>query len=228
MRRGFVLWAVTFVGAAAIGMVAHIGPAQNRGDARTALAGTWTLNRDLSDVVPGPGVQPGEGGRPEGPRRGPGGMRGRGPRMPGGGMPAGRSRPSEEEVARRRALLRELMQPPQRLTIVVGSGEVTFTDERGRSWRLATDGRKEKHQLDNGTVTTRTRWDGEALVRTIEAGDGFELTETYLLAPGDTRQLQVTVRAGGGRMGRAWTVTRMYDPAVEQEEPDVAGAVGLA
>lgn len=227
MRRRFILCAVTFVGSAAIGLVAHMSATREGGDAIEALTGTWRLDRDLSDAAAGL-VPPFEGGRPDGRRPGSGGMRGRGPRTPGGGMPGGRPRASEEEMARRRALVREIMQPPERLTIVVGPGEVTFTDERGRSWRLATDGRKEKHQLDNGTVTTRTRREGDALVRTIEAGDGFEITETYVLVPGDVRRLQVTVEVGGGPMGRTRTVTRVYDAVVEEEELDPRGVVGLA
>jgi hypothetical protein len=230
MRRRFGWCAAAFVGCAAIGMWAQM-PARDGGDARKALAGTWTLDRDLSDAASGPGGPgglPGERGRPDRPRRGPGGMGGRGPRMPGGGMPGGRPRPSEEEMARRRALLRELMQPPDRLTIVVEPTEVTITDERGRSWRLVTDGRKEKHQLDNGTVTVRTRWEGDALVRSIDAGDGFELTETYVVAPGDAPRLQVTVKIGRGRLGRARTLTRTYDKAPEGEELDQGAVVGLA
>jgi len=228
MRRRFLLCAVTFVGCAAIGIVAQMLPVHDAADRRAAFSGTWALDRGLSETGPGQGGQPAEGGRPDGRRRGPGVMGGRGPRMPGGGMAGGRSRPSEEEVARRRALLRELIQPPDRLTIIVGPGEVTFTDERGLSWRLATDGRKEKHQLDNGTVTTRTRWEGEALVRTIDAGNGFDVTETYTLVPGEARRLQVTVKIGGGRMAPSRTLTRTYDPAAEDQQDDARAVVGLA
>jgi hypothetical protein len=227
MWQRFLLGAVTFVGCAAIGIVAQMLPARGGSDPRDAFSGTWTLDRGLSEAAPGPGGLAGEGG-PSGWRRGPGGMGGRGPGRPGGGMARGRSRATEEEAARRRALLRELMEPPERLTIVVGSNEVTFTDGSGRSWRLATDGRKEKHQLDHGTVTTRTRWEGETLVRTIEAGNGFEVTETYRVEPGEARRLQVTVKIGGGRMGSSRTLTRTYDAAAEGNPDDPRPAVGLA
>jgi hypothetical protein len=119
-------------------------------------------------------------------------------------------------MKRMRELMRELLEPSTRLTIVVKSGEVAITDALGRTQRFATNGSKEKHQLDAGTIETKTRWNGSELVKDVTAGSGMKMVETYAIDPA-TGQLNVTVKFEGGR-GPDEPMKRVYDPALEEKE----------
>jgi hypothetical protein len=172
---------------------------------RTALSGAWRLNRELSDDPAmlrsgGGGDDPDEsagGGR----RRGSGGM-GR-----GGGM--GGDRPDPEQMKRVRAIMQSLMEPPANLIISVEEAQVTFTDTDGRSRRFATTNKKEKHQLNAGTIETKTKWDRDALVKEISLEGGTKVIETYSVT--EMGQLQVAVKLESSRIGRPLTVRRVYD-----------------
>jgi hypothetical protein len=210
-------------GGLAIVALAGAGVVASRQAAEASLAGAWVLNRDASDdprqVTPGgPGDDgarrgPG-GGRPPG-GMGPGGGGGRG--LPGGGRGPGGARPSEEEMRRLRDLMRELMEPAERLTIVVGDDSVSMTDQSGRTTRYATNGKPERHQLDAGTVETKTRWDGSRLIKETKADGGLTLSETYALAP-EGRQLNVTVKMERARMpGPPRVLTRVYESLADED-----------
>jgi hypothetical protein len=140
--------------------------------------------------------------------------------MPGGGGghpggPGSEGRPNEEEMKRLRELMRELLEPSTRLTIVVKSGEVAITDALGRTQRFATNGTKEKHQLNAGTIETKTRWNGNQLVKDVSASGGMKVVETYAVDAA-TGQLNVTIRFEGGR-GPDEPMKRVYDPALEEK-----------
>lgn len=214
------------IAAAAAVVVALAAPAVLRANAAPApgagpnLSGVWRLDRDASN---GPGMNPEgeEGGRGGGGRRGHGGMPPGGGGMggPGGGGMGGRGgmggggmmggpqggggeRPSEEEMKHRREMMRELMTPPAALTITQNSDTIVFTFSDGRTQRYATDGKKEKHQLDSGTIETKTQWKEGQLVKEIDAGNGVKIVETYVLKTEDGRSLEVHVSMEGGR--RSW------------------------
>jgi hypothetical protein len=118
-------------------------------------------------------------------------------------------------MQRTRDLVRELLEPSTRLTIVMRSGEVAITDARGRTQRFATNGTKEKHQLNAGTIDTKTRWNGSQLVQEISASNGLKLVDTYAIDP-QTGQLRLTLKFEGGR-GPEEPMQRVYDPALEQK-----------
>jgi len=174
------------------------------------LSGTWQIDRDASDPPRGLAGAEG-GGRPPGggPGMGGPGMGGPGSRPPGGGMggfggPGGgqgmgasRQPLSEEEMKRRRELMRELTTPPARLTIAQDATKVTFIDEHARARAYSTDGRSEKHQFTNATVETHTRWRDAALTIESSLEGGMKIVRRYQLAA-DPRQLVVTTRLTGG------------------------------
>lgn len=128
---------------------------------------------------PGGGGPAGPGGMGPGGVGGTGGMTG-----PGGGSPGrGRdgSRPSDEELKRMRDLMREVLEAPARLVITDEKASVTFTETDGRMLKYATSGKTEKHQLTNGTVETRTRWQASILSIETKLADGTKVTRTFEL-----------------------------------------------
>jgi hypothetical protein len=177
------------------------------------LGGAWVLNRDMGDQMQrgGGGGESGDGEGGGGHRHGGyggggggyGGGMGRGGGMGHGGMGGGpMSDEQKQEMERRRALMKELLQPSDRMTVSVDNDIVTFTESDGRVRRFKTDGKKEKHQFDNGTVETRSKWDNGGLVIETDLQNGMKLTQTYRIAAGEKRQLVLaTTMEGGGGMG---------------------------
>jgi hypothetical protein len=184
-----------------------------------ALAGTWTLNRALSqfprevgfgmDVVPS---SRSGSGNPAGAEGG----------LPSGNPKSLTAKPQTQEVARNtQQLVDEVRNPPVRLTIAQTAAAVTMTDDRGRSRTFHPDGREELQALDAGPIATMTRWEGARLVVRYKVEPGRELRYSYS-RKADPPQLvvQAEVLERGGRD----TVIRTYDPAtaVEPSSPERA------
>jgi hypothetical protein len=188
-----------------IGLAAD-GPPQA---ARPVLSGAWSMNKSLG-TAPGSVGMPDDDGEMRGAGRrgggGPGGGPGGGGMGRGGGFPGGggggmRGRSDDgrrrEDMAARRELMQELMQLPARVTIAQDGDKVTFIEPDGvvRSY-LAND-KVEKHQLQNGTIETKTRWDTDALVMELKANGGATITRRFAVR-GDPRQLEVTTTMDRG------------------------------
>jgi len=173
------------------------------------IDGAWVLNRDMGDQMQRGGG--GEGGEREGGgghRHGGGGGYGVSGMGMGRGMGGGGQMSDEQkqEMERRRALMKELLQPSDRMTLTVENDMVTFTESDGRVRKFRTDGKKEKHQFDNGTVETKSKWDNSGLVIETDLQSGMKLTQTYTIAAGEKRQLVLATKmegGGGGGMGHA-------------------------
>jgi hypothetical protein len=179
------------------------------------IDGAWVLNRDMGDQMQrgGGAGENGDGEGGGGHRRGGGGGgggyggggMGRGGGMGGmgrGGMGGGAmSDEQKQEMERRRALMRELLQPSDRMNVTVESDIVTFTESDGRVRKFKTDGKKEKHQFDNGTVETKSKWDNGGLVIEADLQNGMKLTQTYSVAAGEKRQLVLATKMEGGGGG---------------------------
>ena len=179
---------------------------QTPASAKPQLAGEWRLNKDASSQQSqssGSGDSSGTnngGGRGGGWGRGGGGMGGRG----GGGMGRGGvslSPEDQEKEKQRRALMQEALATEPSFTIIEGDGTITFTHPDGRVMTYKIDGKKEKHQLTNGTIETKTKWDKdtEGLVIEMDLGNGMKVTHTYTVA-GAPRQLADSVKVDGGHM----------------------------
>ncbi len=177
--------------------------------ARPVLSGAWSMNKSLG-TAPGSVGMPDDDGDMRGPGRrggggaggGPGGGgMGRGGGFPGGGGGGMRGRPDDgrrrEDMAARRELMQELMRLPARVTIAQDGDTVTFIEPDGvvRSY-LAND-KVEKHQLQNGTIDTKSRWDADALVMELKANGGMTITRRFAVR-GDPRQLEVTTTMDRG------------------------------
>jgi hypothetical protein len=192
--------------------------------ARPSLGGLWQLNRDLSAPAGGAGGEmgaPGGGGR--GGRGGGGGMGG-----PGGGMGRGGGGrggpgggpPNQEDMQRMRDVMRELMQPAARLTIVQREDTISFTDDQGRVRKFVANGKDEKHQLDAATIETKSRWKDGTLVIEWETGRGPTVIRSYRVDP-SVNQLVIETTMKGGRgpgSGDRPPVTHVYDAVVDAPE----------
>ena len=64
------------------------------------------------------------------------------------------------------------------------------------------NGRKEKHQLTNGTIETTSSWDKATLKMDIVVGERMKLVRTFALTS-DPRRLQVTTVFDEGPKDRA-------------------------
>jgi hypothetical protein len=188
-----------------IGLAAD-GPPQV---ARPVLSGAWSMNKSLG-TAPGSVGMPDADGDTGGPGRrgggGPGGSPGGGGMGRGGGFPGGggggmRGRSDDgrrrEDMAARRELMQELMQLPARVTIAQDGDKVTFIEPDGVVRSYLVNDKVEKHQLQNGTIETKSRWDADALVMELKANGGMTITRRFTVH-GDPRQLEVTTTMDRG------------------------------
>ena len=177
---------------------------------KASFAGVWTLDHDLSDQPAARGD--GNGGGSGRGRRGRGGYGGRGMGRGGfgGGMGrGGRAGGDPEDMARMREAMRDIMSPPDRLTIVQTDSMISITGDDGRSTRLSPDNKKIKD--DNTKVERKTKWDAGKLVSEISGLGPAKMTQTFSVDP--ERHLRIVVELEGGRRNAARTTTHVYDPA---------------
>ena len=189
---------------------------------RAALSGTWVLNRELSQAPPsfGEGGDTGRGGGRDGglPGRGlppdgggGGGFGGRGGFGSGPSGDFGGSRPDPAEMKKTRALMDELMTATPRLSIFQREeNRIVFVDADGHTRTFTTNGKKERHQLQSGTLETSTKWDGMTLVQQSTLGGGVKVTQTFFLD--DARRLVISSTLDDSRMGKVPPNRRVYDP----------------
>jgi len=188
---------------------------------RTPLTGAWTLNKDLSDHPPdrsgenggghrggGNGGYGGGGGHGGG-RRGGFGGGGYG----GGGMGRG-TEVDKDAMARTRDAMRDIVNPPDHLTIVQTDSMIVVTGADGRTVRLSPDGKKVKDE--NTHIERKTKWDGAKLISEISGLGSGKITETFTVDP-EHHQLRITAemenRGGesGSGQSRTRTITHVYD-----------------
>jgi len=192
------------------------GRAQSPASA-TPLVGAWTLNKELSDSPQDGASGDREGGSPRGASRGGGGGGRRrggggfGGGLGGGGRGGGQGAPAvdPQETARLRDAMRDIMNPPDRLTIVQTESMVIITGPDGRTTRLSPDGKKIKD--DSTKMERRTKWDGGKLISEIGGLPLGKITETWAV-DSERRQLHISLKNDDDR--RPLMVTRVYDADV--------------
>jgi hypothetical protein len=173
---------------------------------RPLLAGAWSIDKALS-TAPGSVAMPDDGGGPPGGGRGPGGGGGYGGGMGGGrrgGMGGGGGRGGQgggdrrrDDMAARRALMEELVTLPPKFTIAQDGDKVIFIEPDGVVRTYVANDKAEKHQLQNGTIETKSRWDGDALEMELQSPGGLTITRRYAVH-GTPRLLEVTTTTNRG------------------------------
>jgi hypothetical protein len=184
---------------------------------KPSIAGAWTLNKDLSDqpVDRGGGNDNGRrgdrggyGGGGGGRRRGGFGGGGFGGGGRGGYGQGGGQQMDPEATARMRGAVRDIMNPPDHLTITQTDSMIVITAPDGRTTRLSPDGKKIKDE--NTGIERKTKWDAGKLVSEISGLGQMKATETYAINP-ELHQLRLTAQIEGDRGGQARTITHVYD-----------------
>jgi hypothetical protein len=180
-----------------------------------SLAGAWTLNTDLSDQPPSNRQSGDQSGQGQGQGRHSGGGYGRGGGMHGGygrGGGGGRSGMDPDAAARMRDAMRDIVNPPDKLTIVQTDSMIVLTGPDGRTTRLSPDGKKVKD--DNTGIERKTKWDGGKLVSEISGAGPGKITQSFSL-DAEHRQLKIVALLEGGRSNQQRTITHIYDAAAE-------------
>jgi len=197
------LSAVPAIGAFAALLTSAALVAHEDAPTRPVLSGAWSIDKTLS-TAPGSVGMPDDDSDAPGPVGG-GRRRGGGP---GGGFPGGMGgsggrgapgsiRGREEDRAARRALVEELIALPPKFTIAQDGDKVVFIEPDGVVRTFMANDKAEKHQLQNGTIETKSRWDGNALEMELKPSDGLTVTRRYEVR-GTPRQLEVTTTASRG------------------------------
>jgi hypothetical protein len=210
-------------------ILASLRPGPSSAQSPADLAGTWTLNRQLSQFPSelgfsadflgalGPGAGPVSGGRGGG-RRGGGGGGGNG----GGGTGAPRIvRETQEDAQRVLLLTNEVRNPFEYMTIAETPTDVTITPDRAAARTFHPDSRDEEIAVGRVMATVNAHWDGSRLLIVYKAETGRELHYAYSLNA-NPRQLIVDVefveRGGGDK------VRRIYEPAAPVDTRAAAAA----
>jgi hypothetical protein len=158
------------------------------------LQGVWVLNHDLSDKPGDRGGddQGGRNGKGEegGRRRGVGGGFGRGGFGGGGFGRGGGSGEAQEALARQRDAMRDVLTPPERLTIVQTDSTIIITAGDGRTTRLSPTGKGIKEE--NTGIERKTSWQAERLVSEVSGAAPGKITETYSV-DADRHQLHISI-----------------------------------
>jgi hypothetical protein len=180
------------------------------------LAGTWTLNEDLTarmredDQQSAPRSGGGFGGGGMGRRGGGGGRRGGGGRPPGGtGGPGGEPRePGEGQ--------RPIFAALDTLTITQAGNQVTVADKEGHTRVFRADGSKVRDdKAFGGPAEVQASWDQDGgLVVQVKPDKGPKRTESYIVSD-DGKHLYIVLTVEGDRGSRK--VRRAYDPAPEEK-----------
>jgi hypothetical protein len=175
-----------------------------------SLVGAWTLNKDLSDKAPDRASQgDNDGSRGQGGGHhhggGGGGFGGHGGGFGRGGGQQGAATDSEQ-AARTRQAMRDLLNPPDHLTIVQAENMMVLTGPDGRTTRLSLDGKKVKD--DSTKIERTTKWDGSKLVSEIKGVGSSKITETYSI---DSERHQLRVALQVENPERPMTVNHVYD-----------------
>jgi hypothetical protein len=236
MRRTNNLALFGLISAAAILLAISLPRVARAGDSQPNLGGRWQFNKDQSDDAqqkitdaqsnqrtsansgggyPGGGTgggYPGGGGGypgggvgfPGGGGMGRGGM-GRGG-MGRGGQQANRGSTVNAEDWDRLGQTSKLLQVDQK------SGQLVVTDDSAHAQTYYLDGKKHDDKDDNGKKisSTKTEWQGGALVAETKLEHGTKLTETFRLSD-DGKQLTVVSRLENSSLQGPVTIRRVYD-----------------
>jgi hypothetical protein len=184
-----------------------------------SIAGVWTLNNDLSDQPPARSSSSGGDGNGQGRRSGGEYGRGMGRGGYGGGMGrgggGGRAAADPEEAARMRDAMRDILNPPDHLTIVQTDSMVVLTGPDGRTTRLSPDGKKVKD--DNTGIERKTHWNAGKLVSEVNGAGPGKITQTISL-DAEHHQLRISAQLEGGRSNQPRTFTQVYDSDGSDDE----------
>jgi hypothetical protein len=216
------------LGLLALAGTATLLQAANKTEARhPGLAGTWTLNEDLtarmreSDQPSAP--HSGGFGGGMGRHGGGGGGRQRGGGLPGGGSPGEGASGGEEGGSGDGQRLS--FAAPDALTITQAGNQVTVADKEGHTHVFRADGGKVRDdKAFGGPAEVQASWDQDGgLVVQVKPDKGPKRTESYIVSD-DGKHLYIVLTVEGDRGSRK--IRRAYDPATPEEKPSAPADSG--
>jgi len=210
------------------GMATLLRAADKAAPQHPSLAGTWTLNEDLTarmrendqQSAPHGGGFGGGMGR----RGGGGGGRRSGGRYPGGGSPGGGAEAPRGEQRDSGEGQRPDFAALDTLTITQAGNQVTVTDKEGHARVFRADGGKVRDdKAFGGPAEVQASWDRESggLVVQVKPDKGPKRTESYIVSD-DGKHLYIVLTVEGDRGSRK--IRRAYDPAPEEKPAAPANA----
>jgi len=123
-------------------------------------------------------------------------------------------------IRRAENFIRDLLEIPEALTILVNEDHVVFTDDLARRRTYPTDGRQRDYLISASRYEAKASWEDQQLKRELEGGGGDKIFETYLLSEdGDRLSVIIRVKAPG-RAACIAGFNRVYD----RVEPTGTGA----
>jgi hypothetical protein len=238
MGKSYSFAVKSAVAAAAFLLATSLAGVARAGDNQPKLSGRWQFNKDQSDDAqqkiaeaqstqrtpdnrgggyPGGGTGGGYPGGGGGWPGGGGGYPGGGGGYPGGGMGrGGMGRRGGQQANRGSSMSAEdwdrLGETPKFLQVDQRSDQVLITDDSDRAQTLYLDGKKHDDKDANGKKisSTKTDWQGGALVAESKLEHGTKLTQSFRLSD-DGKQLTVVSRLENSSLQGPVTVRRVYD-----------------
>ena len=250
MQRTNNLVLFGLISAAAILLAISLPRVARAGDSQPNLGGRWQFNKDQSDDAqqkitdaqsnqrtsansgggyPGDGTGGGYpgggtgGGYPGGGGGWPGGGGMGGGGMGRGGMGRGRG---QQQANRGSTVSAEdwdrVGQTSKLLQVDQKSGQLVVTDDSAHAQTYYLDGKKHDDKDDNGKKisSTKTEWQGDALVAETKLEHGTKLTQTFRLSD-DRKQLTIVSRLENSSLQGPVTVRRVYDVMGPTDTPPV-------
>jgi hypothetical protein len=230
---GLLALAVTAAILPAAGPAATSASADSASPAHTpSLAGTWTLNEDLTLRLQEGDRERGtrekqDYGHQGGGRRGGGPGTGGPPGGPGGVGPGGDGDPGESggPILGEMPFPREDVQRPSfvglaELTITQQGRQVTITDKAGNVRVLTTDGSKVKDAKGpDGPTEVQAKWEKDgSLTVVVKPAKGPKRVESYIVS-NDRKHLYVVFDIGGDAIRAGIKIRRAYDPITPAAAP---------
>ena len=191
-------------------VVAMLGGPRLSAQSPTDLAGSWTLNRQLSQFPQEIGFS--ASFLPTAPSSGPDRRGSRG----------GIQSETQEESTRVRFLTDEVRVPPERLVIEVTPAIVTITPDPGAARTVQPGRRDQEAKIGPVTATTNTSWDAGRLTIVYTAGTDRMLRYVYAVGQNlDTLTVDVEF-VEGRRSGDR--VRRVYERTAPDSAPSTTAA----
>jgi len=233
MGRVLGLTVKSMIPATTLLLAALLAGVARAADNQPKLSGRWEFNKDQSDDAqqkvseaqnsrrdsdnsggrypggggPGGGYPGGGVGYPGGGVGWPGGGMGRPGH--GGGWPGGHSNRVGSSVSSDD--WDRLAENPKFLQVEQRSDQVVVTDDSDRTQTFHLDGKKHEEKDANGKkVSTKTEWQGDALVAETKSSHSTKLTQTFHLSD-DGKQLYVTTRFENPSLQAPVSIRRVYD-----------------
>jgi len=235
MRKAYELAQLCLLPAVAFLLATSLARVARAGDSQPKLGGRWQFNKDDSDdaqqkisdaqstqrsTANSGGGYPGGGGTGGGYPGGGGGWPGGG----GGGWPGGGGtgrggmgrRGGGQQANRGSTVSAEdwdrLGETPKFLQVDQKSDQVVVTDDSDHAQTYYLDSKKHDDKDENGkkVSSTKTDWEGDALVAETKLDHGTKLTRSFRLSE-DGKQLTVVSRLENSSLQGPVTIRRVYD-----------------